>query len=402
MNLGVHLSRLSQLPQTEGVVREAAHRRHRVWLLLDTALAGGPKADQMPSSVQIPARFARWAEFISVTPTGLSGVVAALGLDWLVMGYAPHLPGWRPPGATRLAFLQGAVTDLAMLDDPGRWDRVYAWSQTWRAIWRHWSLRSLENVSEMDRAFLPVGFPLGEHLAWINPGAVRATFGLGDKPVVILLPFPFHPNTRSLWADAVWGMPWPFVATDRRFVRALRGFCDRAGALLVVKGRPKTPLRSYVREAADVVVEADEPGEPTALRLLTCATLLVHFCSLGVTEAAAAGVLALCLTPSPRQWPQYSGRMAGASRPGRRAGALPELDPHALWNLYYWSGVSSVSGIRRPGEAISALDTAEVLLGGVAFGRDSYVNRVCYVDRFLGGEPFRAGARVVEDMEADQ
>ena len=380
MRLGVHLSRLSQLPLFEGAIRIARRRGHRVWLLLDTHLAGGPKADQVPSSAQIPARFAAWAEFVSVTPDGLAGLISGLRVDWVLTGYAPHLAGWRPSRPTRLGFLQGAVTDLTGLDDPGRWDRVYAWSEHWRTIWHQWTYRDDEHVRAMNRAFRPVGYPLGDHLRWTDPEEVRATFGLGGKPVVVLAPFPFHANTRSLWADCVWGWPWPWIATDRRFVNAVRDFCDRAGASLVVKARAKVITRAYVRETADRIVE-DQPGEPTMLRLLTASRLLLHACSTSAMEAAAAGTWAYCLSPSARQWPAYAGR--------RR---MPGLDPDPEMgpSLYHWPVLSLSCD---PRQMILLLKHSDLPIP------PSEVSRTEYAAAFLGGLPFRAGARIMDDLE---
>ena len=378
MRLGVHVSRLSQLPHMEGLVRAASARQYHVSLLLDTALAGGPKADQVPWPAHVPVRFARWADLISVTPEGMVQLVAGLRLDWLVMGYAPHLAGWSP--RTRLAFVQGAVTDFMGVSNPWRWDRVYAWTDDWwLQTWSAWAPRDMNQLGAMDRAVRGVGMPMADHLAWIDPAEVRRTFGFGDKPVVLLLPFPFHANTRCLWADLVWGGPWPGVPTDRAFVRALRGYCDRVGALLVVKARSKVATRAYLRRAADVVVEADEPGEPTLLRLLTVASLMVHAYSTATAEAAAAGVPALCLAPGPRQWPAYRHRL------GLR-GFLPGED-----GFYGWSGVSER---HRPAAAIEALRRGTHVPHMVTERRQSYIAR------FLGGEPFRAGARMLDDMEA--
>ena len=376
MRLGVHVSRLSQLPHMEGLIRAASARHHQVSLLLDTALAGGPKADQVPWPAHVPVRFARWADLISVTPEGMVQLVAGLRLDWLVMGYAPHLAGWCPP--TRLAFVQGAITDLMGIHDPWRWDRIYGWAEAWLDIWSAWAPRDMNQAGAMRRAFRAVGMPVAEHLAWIDPAEVRQTFGLGDKPVILLLPFPFHANTRCLWADLVWGGPWPGVPTDRAFVRALRGYCDRAGALLVVKARPKVEMRAYLRRTADLVIEADEPGEPTLLRLLTTASLMVHAYSTAAAEAVAAGVPAFCLTPTPRQWPAYRHRLG-------LHGFRPYED-----GFYGWPEVSTR---HRPADAIEALRQAT--------GLPRRLGRLePYIFRFLGGEPFEAGRRILDDLEA--
>ena len=151
----------------------------------------------------------------------------------------------------------------------------------------------------------------------IDAGEVRHRWGIPQgRPVVLLLPFPQGVGKRTFWPRYVFGEPRPFMRTlnivrhgrfeylkdvrhgwsDAAVVAAVRKFCDRNDAFLLVKSREKTPMPDYVRAAADKALYDECYYPPTILEAMAVAALCVNYYSLSVLEAAATAVPNLCIT----------------------------------------------------------------------------------------------------------
>src|SRR5262249_44343786 len=159
--------------------------------------------------------------------------------------------------------------------------------------------------------------------------------------------------------------------SDRRLVEALRGFCQRNGAALIVKSRVKDQSPIYLRRMARAHFERELNYPPGILELLACASLCVHFYSTAVLQSVFAGVPSLCL--------------------GR--------DPHVM-GLDRFNGTlihnGKASGIyNRPGAAYWRSPT-EATEGFARWGLDDFPleprARVEYVRRFLGFDDHGAAA----------
>ena len=195
---------------------------------------------------------------------------------------------------------------------------VYSdWWVRWvMAYWQQEGRVSPACEQRLREKVVVVGFPELDQVRLINPAAIRRRWGIPpDQPVVALLPFPgsIHP---SFWARKIFLEPhplkqaanvvldgrfkyWPHILhgwTDIRMVQAVREFCDRQQAHLLVKSRLKTPTPAYTKTLADthVVDESDYPS--TILEVLSIANLCISFYSMAALEAAALGVPNLCLT----------------------------------------------------------------------------------------------------------
>ena len=348
MTLGLYVRRLNQIRFVEGVARAAHARGHRVLLLLDQrGSREGPKGEEWPDPEKVPERWRTWATVLPFDRLhiGLDAIVvpAPLGVD----------PADLPSGAKVYAGLQTNVTDVTRLAEPWRWSVVYTWSKAWALM----GCKPVPPSGQMS-TFRAIGHPLADMLPTIDRAEVRRTFGLPDRPIVLYFPFPFGAHEqpwrlRYLYRWAPWG--------DRATVRAVRAFCDRQGAALVVKSRAKTEVPGYLRRAADVVVERDEPGEATSLRLLSVADLLVHHLSSGAMEALLVGVPSLYIRPD--GWLAYDEhlRLLGSEFYGTewRPGAM-DIPSRRGWN-------AGLDATRRA--------------------------------RYLGPEPFAAGQRIVDDLE---
>jgi len=203
----------------------------------------------------------------------------------------------------------------------------------------------------------------------VASSSIRERFGLPlDRPAYVLAPFPFDAHERQGWR-----LKWVYrYLGDRATVGAIRKAVSARGGFLVVKSRPKTTLPGWTRDAADLVLEDAEAGEPTMLHLLSVAVGAVGYYSTTVLEAAAAGCPWLCLAP--KVWPAYDDRLG-----------YPWWEP-----IHYAAPVSTRV-------TLSPWSVPEITWPDA--GTLHYAaKREAYVRTFLG--PLSAGERMVSDLEA--
>jgi hypothetical protein len=164
----------------------------------------------------------------------------------------------------------------------------------------------------------------------------------------------------------------------RALADAVRDFCRRHRALLLVKSREKNRDPAFVRRMADVLVERDDEVYPyTSIQLMSAADLCVHFQSGAVLEAAACGVPSLSVRippPYDRDLPAYEETWEA------RSGSLQN------WDGLVWS---------------ADLPAAPSRLAGATF--DSFAvdpeARQRYVERYLGFDDTRSSERVLDVIE---
>lgn len=397
MRLGLVVRRLNQLPHVEPIARAAHARGHAVTLFLDQrGPKEGPKAAQWPDPAKIPPRWQPFATLAawSTDPHRLLWIPGAQSWWWdsrergvmpdpdalVVAGPIAYTDGLGLPPGVLCAALQTSWSDMAWLS--GAWDVAYAWSPWWRAAMDQYQ-RATGRTAALSRTgnpldrvpVVPVGFPPADHLAWIDRDAVRRRFGLpATRPVYVLAPFPFRAHDRQGWR-----LRWLYRYSpvgDALTLATLRRAVDEQGGVLVVKSRPKTSLPRSTRRAADLVVEDAEAGEPTMLELLSVAAGAVGFYSTTVLESVAAGCPWLCLAPP--VWPAYGDRLGRAWWE-----PLHSAPPMVTKLPLTWLGVPPLASVGWP-------PSADICAA----------RRERYVRDYLGGEPFRAGERVVEDLEA--
>ena len=151
----------------------------------------------------------------------------------------------------------------------------------------------------------------------VDPAEVRRRWGIpSGQPVVVLLPFPSGVGKATFWPRNLFAEPsrlrrvlnvarrrqfkyWRAAwsgPTDRAVVAAVREFCDRNGAFLIVKSREKTPIPGYTAAAADKSIYDESYYPSTIIEALSIASLCINYYSSSVQEAAALGVPNLCVT----------------------------------------------------------------------------------------------------------
>lgn len=174
-----------------------------------------------------------------------------------------------------------------------------------------------------EAASAVVGLPELDAAELVDPVAVRRKWNIPEsKPVVVLLPFPQGVGRQAFWPRRICAEPSRMkqllhMAASRRFeywrdvyhgwndanvVKALRAFCDRNGAFLLVKSRRKTPIPAYTEALADLCVYDEQYYPATILEALSIASLSVSYYSNSVFESVALGVPHLCVTYSAKDY----------------------------------------------------------------------------------------------------
>jgi hypothetical protein len=164
--------------------------------------------------------------------------------------------------------------------------------------------------AEFRRKAIPVGWPQIDQLSLIDPNTVRSRWGIpGGQPVVVYLDwtdashlslrlamFMAPPPLKMAKALVRHHKEWqslPRLLRERNIrhvTKALRAFCDRNHAYLIVKHRHRERVLPCERQMADRVI-ADETYYPhTICEVMSIADLSIGYFSWGVRESVAARV----------------------------------------------------------------------------------------------------------------
>jgi len=313
---------------------------------------------------------------VSIDPPDAE-VRAAIKAPWLWLQYAADILFQQTPAG---------VVDA---------DAVALYSDYWRErIEARFPEAGL--AAELERKASAVGAPELDAVRTIDPAEVRRRFGLpADRPIVLYLPFPLRSNLATPWLENVhtprtrsaqvlrmllarrWEH-WPEVRlgrNDARLVEAVRRFCDRNRALLVMKARRKDPVPRYARRRADLVLYDLAHHPPTILELLSVTSLCIHFYSTTVLEAAACGVPSLCLAPreedlGPASW---------------GFGFVHNGEPGGI---YHAPGIAYWRPLAEAFDGLPEWRLADFPVEAAARRR--------YVDRFLGFDDGRSAGRLLD------
>jgi hypothetical protein len=334
--------------------------------------------------------------------------LAELRADVVVAG-RPDCFGLPLPVPRPLCVLQQFLIDSLCWSAPEsllEWDVLALYSR-W---WLEWSAKLFESeglIAQPD-AFLCqvaaraafVGLPEMDTAARIDADVVRQRWGIPrDQPVVVLFPFPQGVGRNTFWPKRICAEPsrlkqlanivafrrfeyLPHVRhgwNDRAVVTALRRFCDRSGAFLLVKSRQKTPVPSYTEALADRCVYDDSFYPATVLEALSIASLSVSYYSNSVFESVSLRVPHLCVTYTAED---YNG---AASNFFSRFYTAEE------GSAFQFRGVSTAWSIP---ETLKRLPTAT--LHDFAMEPDS---RVRYVEKFLTHDARDGGVRTIDAID---
>ena len=170
----------------------------------------------------------------------------------------------------------------------------------------------------------------------------------------------------------------PATNDYRDLIQAVRRFCDRSGAALIVKSREKNGDPSYLKRLADAFVLDEEVYPYTSMELMAIADLCLHFQSAGVLEAAFAGAPSLSVRVSQEHLRSYATY-------DEFYGARPDT-------LQNYAGVVWSADVR---EAIARLERSTL-----ADFRVDAARRRAYVEEFVGFDDTRSSERALDVIEA--
>jgi hypothetical protein len=225
-----------------------------------------------------------------------------------------------------------------------------------------------------------------EAASLVDPAEVRRRLGIpAGRPVVILLPYSYgfgpasfrathgdQPLTRGQEARSLVRQVW----CDFNVVRAVRSFCRRNGAYLIVKARMKRRPSFYTRLMGDALLYDESVYPATILELLSIADLCIGFYSTTVHEAAYLGIPSLSLRPTD-----------GDVRGDR---ALQRVFLDRSKSSFDFPGVCTVLEVP---EAIASLPRKA--LGD--FAVDPHA-RAAYVEKLLGYDDGRSSERLLDEI----
>ncbi len=381
------------------VIEEALRRGHQVDCWHDWGQPRrGPKGSEFPDAV--PIALSRGSQVR--TFRGAADLVRRFREDPpdVVISQDPPTSTLKERTSTKWVWLQYA-TEILFYSTPEsalRSDALATYSPYWatKLVQR---FADSSAARDLERCTVAVGMPELDVLPQIDPDKVRHRLDLHrGRPVVLYLPFPLHSNPQTFWLRRVFTPATPLVRglgtllawrmeywehvrrgwNDRRLVESVREFCDRAGAVLVMKSRLKDPIPRYARALADRALYDPSHYPPTILELLSVASLCIHAYSTGVFEAAYCGVPSLCLASD------------------RRDMGLPDYLHDLVYNgdlggIYNWPGTAYCVALRDAFDGLRRWSLADFPLDTAARKR--------YVERFLGFDDGRSSERLLDVAE---
>lgn len=230
------------------------------------------------------------------------------------------------------------------------------------------------------------GWPQLDTYALVDRAAVRARWGIGERPVVALATYKFHADDPweqlvfragsrpEAVARALLGRRPDLVRAAREgptyaeLIRALGAFRDREGAVLVSKSRIKDRPPRVEQRAADVELVDTSYHPATIVELTAIADILVSFLSTTTLEAVFGGAYAIC--PLPREESAWL-----HSRHYRRFRELAGFrEAGSFWN---YPGVVWQVGVAELIRELPSMRLGELRADATARAR--------YVETFLGG-----------------
>lgn len=349
MNVGFYIPRETYIKFCGPLIDFLLEKGWRVFLFCDYRQKPsdlGYKADQFPAVEKIP-RFKGKPDIIAFDN------IRQLAMDILknnvrvffVVNFHP-IVGQLREILKKEDFSFTAVEQQYFLEllifgkDLSNTDVVYSYSKNWVKWWKeHIERYNLVNEDSRGSLFkqieekgVVVGVPEADQVKDFDDLAIRRKYGIDDnKKVVVLLPFPWYGHRfplisrSSLWTHIIykpesaffkmlrllryrcWDF-WPDIrkgVSDLEVTSAIRTFCDRNDALLIVKGRRKNPVAKHLTKMANHLFFDEKYYPFTTLELLFIADLSIGFWTMAIMESILAQTPSICLVPECGSiWPE--------------------------------------------------------------------------------------------------
>lgn len=245
-----------------------------------------------------------------------------------------------------------------------------------------------------------VGFTELDQMNIINSHKVREDWNIPqESPIVLFLPFPFKAKTDNFWVPYIYGMHNPTLQfplalfsgrryrytnqilngeNDYNLCRAIRKFCDRNEAYLIVKSRKKHPVRGYLSKLADKVIYDDSYYPADILKCLSISGLCINFLSTTVTEAISVEVPNVAISPDPSDYTRLQDIAWKFMR-------------EKAWDFFDFDGASQVWTIEN---IINELPKRLV----EDFAMDPKAKEK-YIEKFVGYSDEKSSSRMIDEIE---
>jgi hypothetical protein len=341
MNIGFYLPRDNQIKLYSPLIEYLLAKGCRVYIFCDYRQKPSEmsyKASLFPAVEKIPVfkskptaiAFKSLRELVDIIKREQVQVIFAVNFQILTKEFQEILGKERY--RLVIAELQYFAELLMFGKDLSNTDVVYCYSSNWQRWWKDYVVNQNtvaqknrdEFFRQIDKKTVVVGFPEADQIKGFDKEQVRSKYNIpADKKVVLLMSFPWAGhrflllNEVCLWTHIVykpksilvklarllWHRCWRFWPDiwkgidDFNITKAIRAFCDRNDALLVVKGRRKNPVAKYLTKIADYVF-FDEGYYPfTTLELLFIADLSIGFWTMAIMESILAQTPSISLVP---------------------------------------------------------------------------------------------------------
>lgn len=323
MNIGFLLLRDTFLKTMGSLIQASIDRGHQVTILYTDELIGGSKAYQRITAEKLSLFSQQEVEVVPYLLKDLGKVKDKFGLDVLVThegyyvlnSYLSDIQTARENGVKIISLAHFYENTMRLPEALNYFDKTYYLSQF--AVDTHFQLYSNGGSADtMEKTYRgryeALGSPMFDQIKNIDTIGSRAEFGipLGKRVVIFFAPaisqetrwrFRFWGQTSKLkriqraivsgnWSDLPDAI---FVPTLEEIIEALRVFCDRNNAFLIIKSRAKQRNFEYFSKKSDLYLSGEEDKYfPvfTSYKLLAVANVCIGVMSMSILESAAMQV----------------------------------------------------------------------------------------------------------------
>lgn len=406
--VGFFIQRVSMIKSIGSLIDEALRRNHDAHIFLDSELNASTKSYENVTQ----ATLIRWASKVQfhelpfrqwldlACELRLHTVYSEAFYSFLFnAALTPAAKRLREKGTRLVSISHLWENALEVPESHELIDLTFYWSEEHRQA--HQRIFPEAKIDSSRTAV--AGSTMFDQMAAVDRDVVRKKYGIAaGQPVVVF--FSLKMNV---------GDPWRLIAMSgasmlkkilrataagrfdllkelyqgpsyRQLMQAIRSFCDKQGAKLIVKSKQKNADPSFVHELADAVILEDSVYPYTSMELIAISNLCIHFGSAAALETAFANVPSVSIRVSMDHVTRLAPKYAAYWSELRGKPPTPSMfdSPGVVWAL------ERGDFYKRIKEA--TLETWKI---------DSAA-RKNYIERFIGYEDMRSAVRVFDEVES--